>query len=426
MGANGFRPATVWLLGALAATGAFSLDMYLPAFPEMAADLHTTPSRIQLTLTACMLGLGFGQVIVGPISDGIGRRRPLLWGLTAYAAASIGCAVAPDLWTLMAARLVQGLAAASAVVLARAILRDRLVGPALLRMLSILIMVLGAGPVLAPIIGAQLLRVTDWRGVMLALGGAALLLAATVALSLPETLAPGLRRRPRLSKQLLQMRAVVSDRQARLAVLTIACAAGAMFSYLSGSSFVLQDVEGLTPQQFSIDFAVNGLGLALAAGATPRLTRRTSTRFALRTGVLTIALGALLLLVAARAGNGRIGMTVAGFFLITIGYGVVSPNAAALTMTGHPERAGAASAAFGLAQYGSGAAVAPLAAWGGASLLRLAVVAAVCSSLGILVMSLRQWREPSAPQRPNVVPSDEAWRAARPEAPGGAPRSRSL
>src|SRR6266705_566720 len=206
------RAWLVFILGALSAFGPLSIDMYLPALPSLSRDFGTGASQAQLTLSACLLGLALGQVIAGPISDALGRRRPLLVGLTAYALASLLCVVAPSVYVLVALRFIQGLAGAAGIVIARAVVRDLHSGEALARFFSLLMLVNGLAPILAPLFGGLLLRFTSWRGVFIVLAviGALLLLAA--ATSLGETLPPDRRQSGGISATITTFRQLLANR----------------------------------------------------------------------------------------------------------------------------------------------------------------------------------------------------------------------
>src|SRR5947209_4111624 len=206
------RLRLVLIIGALSAFGPLSLDMYLPALPSLSRDLGSGASQAQLTLTACLLGLASGQVIAGPQSDALGRRRPLLVGLLGYAVSSALCAVAPSVPVLIVLRLVQGLTGAAGIVIARAVVRDLYVGTEAARFYALTMLVNGLAPILAPIIGAQLLRVTSWRGVFLVLGAIGVVLFLAGALGLPETLPPERRRTGGIGPILLTFRRLLEDR----------------------------------------------------------------------------------------------------------------------------------------------------------------------------------------------------------------------
>src|SRR4051812_26339026 len=247
----------VLLLGALSAFGPLSMDMYLPGLPSMARDLSSPAWAAQLTITTSMLGLAGGQLVAGPISDSRGRRRPLLIGLAAYMATSLLCAMAPNIWLLLTFRLIQGSAGAAGIVIARAIVRDLHTGVAAARFFALLMLVGGLAPILAPLVGGQLLHVTDWRGIFVVLAGigAVLLLAAWTMLA--ETLPAGQRHAGGLAATLHVFGGLVRDRPFLGYTLSGGLTFAAMATYISGSPFVLQDIHGVSPQLFSVLFAVN-------------------------------------------------------------------------------------------------------------------------------------------------------------------------
>jgi MFS transporter, DHA1 family, multidrug resistance protein len=353
-------PGVIAILGALTAFGPVSMDTYLPGLPELSRDLGASASETQLTLTACLFGLAAGQLLAGPASDALGRRRPLLAGLAGFAVASLLCAAAPEVWSLVAARLLQGVAGAVGIVIARAIARDLHSGEALARFLAVLMLVNGLAPILAPIVGAQLLHVTDWRGVFLVLAGLGVLLLAVAGVLLPETLAPERRHRGGLATTRRAFRELLSDRHFVGYVLSCGFVFAAMFAYIAGSPFVLQDIYGLSPQAFSLAFAVNGLGIMAAASVNRRLVGRLRPATLLRAGVTQSALGGVLLLTAVLTGAGGRWGVLAALFLVVSCVGLVGPNTIALALARHGEVAGTASALLGVIQFLIGAVAAPL------------------------------------------------------------------
>jgi len=249
------------LLAALSAFGPLSLDMYLPGLPAMTRDLHTTASAAQLTITACMIGLGVGQVIAGPLSDARGRRGPLLAGIAGYTASSLACAVSPTVGVLVAMRLIQGMAGSVGIVIARAIVRDLSGGTVAARLFGVLMGITGVVPVAAPLIGGQVLLVTSWRGVFVVLAAIGVPLIAATAVMLPETLPVHQRHGGGLGAVLGRFGALVRDRRYMPYAVSFSLSFAAMFGYISGSSYVLENVFGISPQLFSVIFAVNSAGL---------------------------------------------------------------------------------------------------------------------------------------------------------------------
>ncbi len=358
------RRRLVPVLGALSAFGPLSLDMYLPAFPSLATDLSATASQVQLTITACVVGLATGQLLAGPLSDRFGRKRPLLVGVALYAVASLLCAVAPDIWTLTAARVLQGLAGSAGIVLSRAIARDLHSGPALARFFSLLLLVNGLAPILAPLLGAQVLRVTSWRGVFVVLAVIGALLWLATALVLHETL-PSERRRPGGVRATVQtFGTLLGDRAFVGIALTSGFVFGAMFAYIAGSSFVLQGEYGLSQQQFALVFGSNAACLVTAAQVSARLVGRVGPERILALGVATSVLGAAGLVLAVTTGAG-LPAVLPSLAVVVASVGLVAPNAAALALADHPEAAGSASALLGVSQYLLGGLLAPVVGLGG-------------------------------------------------------------
>ncbi|MFI0444355.1 multidrug effflux MFS transporter [Actinomadura sp. 6N118] len=357
--ADDHRLRLIVILGALTAIAPLSIDMYLPALPRIATDLSTGAMQAQLTLTACVVGLAAGQAIAGPLSDRWGRRRPLLIGLLAYAAASLLCVVAPTVETFIAFRLIQGAAGAAGIVIARAIVRDLYDGAEAARFFSMLMLVNGLAPILAPVLGGQILRVMPWPGVFAVLSaiGVAMFLAAL--LGMRETLPPD--RRDTGAATLPTFRTLLSDRPFVAYAVSGGLAFAAMFTYISGSPFVLQDIYGMSPQAFSVVFGVNALGIVLAGQVSGRLAGRVALGRLLAAGLTIVATGGAGLLLAVLADLGPPAVLPA-LFLVVSGQGLVLPNAAALALSGRPANvAGSASALLGLAQFGIGGAAAPLA-----------------------------------------------------------------
>ena len=349
----------VVILGALSAFAPLSIDMYLPALPAMARDLHTSAAAAQLSLTACLIGLAAGQVLAGPLSDARGRRGPLLAGVAAYTVASALCIAAPGIWVLLVLRLIQGFAGAAGIAIARAVARDLYDGPELARFYALLLIVSSAAPIIAPVLGAQLLRITSWRGVfaVLALAGAALL--AAVLAGLPETLPPDRRRTGGARAALGAGRRLLADRQFGGYTLASGLGIGAMFAYISGSPFVLQTKFGVSPQLFSVIFAVNGLGIIAAGQVSRQLAGRVTLRALLSAGLAGSAAGGTALLAGTVAGLG-LPLILPALFVMVSSVGLIQPNATALALDGHARDAGSASGVLGLAQYAIGAVTAPL------------------------------------------------------------------
>jgi MFS transporter, DHA1 family, multidrug resistance protein len=334
--------------------------MYLPALPAMTRALHTSAPAAQLSLTACLLGLAAGQLLAGPLSDALGRKRPLLAGVALYAAASAACGVAPGIGLLLALRVVQGLAGATGIVIARAMVRDLYSGHQMARFYALLLMINGAAPIAAPVIGGQLLRVTSWRGVFAVLTLIGVVLLAAAWLGLAETLPPQRRRPGGLAVTARAAGQLAADPTFARYALASGLAFGAMFAYISGSPFVLQVSFGISAQLFSVLFAVNSLGIVAAGQLSRQLTGRWSLHALLTLGLTSSAAGGAALLGAALTGAG-LPVILPALFTVVASVGLILPNAVALAMAPHSDLAGSASGLLGLAQFAIGAAAAPLA-----------------------------------------------------------------
>jgi DHA1 family bicyclomycin/chloramphenicol resistance-like MFS transporter len=404
------RPPThgqlVVLLGALSTFGPLSMDMYLPGLPAMARDLSAPAWAAQLTITTSMLGLAGGQLVAGPISDALGRRRPLLIGLAAYMATSLLCAMAPNVWMLLVLRLAQGCAGAAGIVIARAVVRDLHEGVEAARFFAMLMLVGGLAPILAPLAGGQLLHVTDWRGIFVVLAaiGAALLLAARWLLA--ETLPERTRHGGGLVATLHLFGSLVRDRPFMGYVLSAGLTFAAMATYISGSPFVLQDIHGVSPQLFSLLFAINAGGIMIASQISRRLVVRHGPRRLLDAAVTQGAIGGAGVLVSVVAGLG-LGGLLPSLFVMVSSIGMVLPNAAALALADHPRTAGSASALLGLAQFAIGALAAPLAGVGGShTALPMGIVMAVLPAAGLACLfGLAGATTPRARSRRRTAPA---------------------
>jgi DHA1 family bicyclomycin/chloramphenicol resistance-like MFS transporter len=381
---------TLLILGALSAFGPLSIDMYLPALPGLAHDLGDPPSAVQVTLTTCLAGLAAGQILAGPVSDARGRRPVALAGLLAFTLASVLCAVSPSIPVLAGLRLAQGLGGAAAIVIARAVVRDRYSGVAAARYFAILTLVNGLAPVLAPIIGGQLLRVTTWRGVFLVLTGLGVVLLVATGAWLRETLPPERRRTGGLRDTLATFARLGRDRRFTGYALSLALGFAAMFAYISGSPFVLQDIYGASPQQFSAIFAVNSLGIMAAGRVSAQLVGRTAPQRLLLAGLAVNVTGGLVLVAVVAAGAGGVVAVLIPLFAVASSIGLILPNATALALELHPEAAGSASGAIGTAQFAVAAALAPLVGVGGAhTALPMALVIAGCGLAALAVLPRR-------------------------------------
>lgn len=372
------------VLGALSAFGPLSMDLYLPSLPQLAEGLHTTDSLAQLTMSMCMIGLALGQLLAGPVSDRVGRLRPLLAGVSVFAVTALVCAAAPSIGVLIAVRLVQGLAGAAGIVVARAMVRDLYSGTEAARVFSMLVLVVGLAPMLAPMLGGQLLRITDWRGLFVALSLIGFGLLAAAVWALPETLPVAARHSGGIREVGQQFVTVWRDGLFAGCATALALGGCAMFTYISLGTFVLQGTYGVSAQVFSVIFAVNACGLMLAGRLNAALVGRFGPSRMLAGGLVVAAVAALLLVASVLFDWGLPGL-LPPLFLIVANMGMLMPNTTALALQRHGTHVGMASAILGVMQFLAGAIVAPLASVGGASPTSMTVTMALGVWAALLV-----------------------------------------
>jgi DHA1 family bicyclomycin/chloramphenicol resistance-like MFS transporter len=384
------RPRLLVILGALSAFGPLTTDVYLPALPDIARHFATPVASVQLTLTACVLGLAFGQVLIGPLSDTYGRRRPLLSGLAVFTLASVVCAVAPAVWVLDLGRVMQGLSGAAGLVIARAIVRDLYDGREAARFFSTLGAVISVGPVAAPAIGGAILLVIAWPGVFVFLGGVGAVLFVAVLVGTRETLPPQRRRPAGLRAALVTYRELLTHRRFMAYTLAAALAFAALFAYISASSFVYQHVFGVSPQVYGLLFGLNGLAILGSNVINGRLVRSHPPGMLLRRALRANATIGVLLAAAATGGLGA-GAIIPLLFAFAGTMGFIMANAITLALEGERARAGSASAVFGFLQFAAGAGVAPLVGVAGSSAVPMGIAmgAAGLTALGLHTALLR-------------------------------------
>ncbi|UUZ90163.1 multidrug effflux MFS transporter [Paenibacillus sp. P25] len=283
------RWGLVLLLGAFSALGPLTIDMYLPSFPEITKDFGTQASFVQLSLTACLIGLGLGQIIMGPLSDVHGRRRPVILSLILYLAASFICAVSPNIYCFIAARFIQGFAASAGIVISRAVVRDLYSGPELTRFFSLLMLVNNLFPLIAPVAGSGVISLTTWVGVFVVLGLVGIVLVAWASAGLKETLPPENRVPSNLGQLFKGIRTLLGDRQFLGYALAQGIMIGGVFAYVSGTPFIYQKIYGASPQLFALLFGSNGISLIIGSQLVGRLNHVISERRFLVLGSLLAA-----------------------------------------------------------------------------------------------------------------------------------------
>ncbi|ARF17755.1 multidrug effflux MFS transporter [Sporosarcina ureae] len=379
---------TVWLvvlLGSLSAFGPLSMDMYLPGLPIVAEDLNASTSLVQLSLTACLIGLGAGQLIFGPLSDIYGRRKPLVITLSVYAIASVLCAFSPNIWIFVALRFVQGMTGAAGIVIARACARDLYVGNELTKFMAMLSIVSGSAPILSPIVGGVVLNFASWPAVFLLLGVIGLFMFLSTAFFLPDTLPVEARSESGMLAVVKTFSGLLKDKWFIGIALTQGLIMSGMFAYIAGSPFVLQNIYGITAQQFSLFFAMNGIGIITAAQVTGRLSGRIHELKFLRAGVLLSFTASILLLLTVWNEWPLAVIATALFFMVS-SVGLVSPAAFSLAMQSQGKSAGSASAFLGLMPFIGGAIVSPLVGLAGdSSAWPLSIIVLTCSTAALVI-----------------------------------------
>jgi len=391
---SGQRFKYILILGALAALGPFTIDLYLPAFPNVAADLNASDAAIQITLTATLIGFALGQLIVGPLADAFGRRRPLIIATSLHVLASLAVAFAPTIELVTVGRVFQGIGAAGSGVVAMAIVRDLFAGQRLIRMLSRLALVWGLAPVLAPVIGSQLLRFVEWRGIFIVLAGYGLAMVIVSAFFMIETL-PAERRGAFSGRAVARRyRHLLRDRAFIGAALLGGMLFTALFGYLSSSSFLLQEKFGLSAQEYGIAFGVNSLGLVAATQISARLMRRFAPKSVATAGVLIMSAGALSLLVAGLVDGGLAWVLISLFFVVSP-LGIVMPTVQVTALANHAEEAGTAASMIGAVNSFLPGLVTPLIGLMGVSVLSMGIV--MVGALAVAHIALWFIVRPNAP-----------------------------
>lgn len=384
----------VLALGGLSSFGPLALDLYLPALPQLTADLRATEAAGQLSLSVCMIGLALGQLLVGPFTDRVGRRVPLLVGVGLFAVTAALCAAAPSIELLLALRLLSGLAGGAGLVIARAMVRDLYDGALAARMFALLMLVSNIAPVVAPLLGGLVLRVADWRGVFLVLAAVGVVLLGA-ALTQAETLPADRRRTGGLRVVATVLRDVVRDRRFIVPAVVQGIGVCGMFVYIAMASFVLQGTYGLDPQGFAIVFGVNAVAIVLVGRLSAQLVGRVGPRRLLAAGVVVALLAAVAMLVGVLLSRSVWALLPPLLVLVSC-TGVIMPNATALALADQGRAAGTASAVIGLLQFAFAAIVPPLASLGGVTPLVMAItILATATGAAIVQFGVRV-REPAA------------------------------
>lgn len=353
------RLTYILVLGALTALGPFTIDLYLPALPILERELHAPTALVQLTLTATMVGFALGQLLVGPLSDQVGRRRPLLLATGVHILACLGAALAPDLFWLSVARVLQGVGAAAGGVVAMATVRDLFGGYPLVKMLSRLALVSGLAPVIAPVLGSQLLLVVDWRGLFVFLAAFGFLVLVANALFLRETLPASARHARGHSTVRQRYGALFRDRIYVGAVIIAGANFSALFAYLSSSSFLFQDVYTLSAQEYGILFGINSVGVIVGVQSSSRMQKRIGPQWIIAGATIVQLVAAVAIIALDASGAGFLGIAIPlWFFIAACGFNFPAISALALVRHGH--EAGTAASVLGAANFGVAGIVSPI------------------------------------------------------------------
>ncbi|MCK9870326.1 multidrug effflux MFS transporter [Nocardiopsis dassonvillei] len=403
----------ILMLAALTAVAPFATDMYVPGFPEVTDDLRASASSVQLSMTAFLVGLAVGQILLGPISDSKGRRGILLGGTVLFAVFSLACALAPTIEILNVARVLQGASGAAGMVIARAVISDRFHGPDAARHFSTLAIILFIAPVLAPVVGAGVLELASWRVVFLVLAAFGALLVAGVLAWIPESLPPERRRSGGVGATFMAMGGLLSNRAVMGYVLLLAFGSAGLFTYIVSSTYVFQEIYGVSAMGYSLIFGGNAVGMVVAGVAFAALSKRMRVNNLLLVGVaLALGSSALLTVLLLLTGGG-LASTWACLFVLVFGIGIAFPAATTLAQSVGHESPGATSALVGGGQFILGAAAAPLAGlFGTDSTVPMAAVITVSFLLGgtALVFLARPWLglgEPDAEEDTTDAASQE-------------------
>ncbi|MFC4600030.1 multidrug effflux MFS transporter [Cohnella hongkongensis] len=376
------------LLGLFSTLGPFTIDMYLPAFPEIVQQFNSSASLVQFSLTACLLGLAIGQLVMGSLSDVHGRRGPLLYSMGLYVLSSIACALAPHIALLIAFRFIQGFAAAAGIVISRAIARDLYSGNDLTKFFSLLLLVGNLGPLIAPVAGSGVLSFTKWIGVFLALALLGAYLWIMTKWRLPETL-PAERRSPsNIAHQFRGYGLLLRDRSFLGYMLAQGIMIAGVFAYVSGTPFIYQNIYGVSPTTFALLFGSNGIGLILGSQIVGRMAHRIEAAVFVKVGLCLALLSSAAVLAAALV-HGPLFTLVVPLFFFVGAIGITSTAAFPLAMEGQANMAGSAAALLGIVPFLLGAVTAPLVGVAGEdTAVPLGVIILVSSASAILAYFL--------------------------------------
>lgn len=382
----------VLILGSLTALGPLSMDMYLPALPAVTENLKTTASLGQLSITTCLLGLATGQLVFGPLSDFKGRRKPLIISVFFYMIISFLCGLSTNIWAFVLLRFLQGFTGSAGIVIARAAARDMYSGKDLTKFVALLAIVMGAAPILAPVFGGIILKWLSWKAVFYILSAIGLLLVLSVFFFLPETLSEENRIKGNVFAVVTSFGTLLKDRVFVGIAFVQAFISMSMFAYIAASPFVLQVVYEVSPQQYSFIFALNGLGIIVAAQVAGRLANKYKELSLLFSGILFAVIGSCLLMFVVFF-KLDLWVIILALFMVVSSVGLVNTTSFSLAMNRQGKIAGSASAFLGILPFAGGALVSPLTGMlGENNAIPMGIVIFVCCMLALITyiwMSIR-------------------------------------
>lgn len=395
-----YSTAWIMLLALLTSLGPLSIDMYLPALPQMANDFGVSTQMVANTLPAYFLGLALGQLVYGPLSDRIGRKKPLYFGLLLYIVASMLCIFATNEWSLIAARILQAIGGCVGVVIARAAIRDRLDMQASAQAFASMMIVMGIAPIIAPSLGAMVLKFFSWHAVFVFLTLMGVICLLCVHFFFKESLNPERRLKLNLSQICNLYGVIFTDRSFRWPMLAGCFSGGVLFCYISSSASVLMDDYGLNQQQFAYAFGINALGIMLLSTLNKKLAHQFSVLGRLKIGGTIQLIGAAILFIAGLMGQIPLWIVLSGMFSAVAGIGFTGPNAMALAMSEQGSRAGTASAIMGSMQFACGllgGVILNFLVWN--ALLNMALVMLVF--VAVTLFAIKQLNPPAYHERPH-------------------------
>ena len=395
----------VLILGALTAFGTLSMDMYLPGLPSVTDDFETSASLAQLSISATLVGLAIGQLVFGPLSDIVGRKRPLLITLSVYSVVSILAVFSGNIWMFISLRFIQGISGAAGIVIARAASRDMFTGKELTKFIAMLALVNGAAPILAPLLGGIVLNFASWRFVFVILFAIGVVMLISVLFTLPETLPVEDRMQGGLLETVRTFGILLKDHVFIGIALSQAFAYMSMFAYIAGSPFVLQNIYQVTPFTYSIIFAINGIGIIIAAQLTGKLAFKIDETYLLQWGVTTSFCGGLLLIISVLF-NLPLFILLLAFFLVVSSLGIVNTTCFSLGMQRYDKMAGSASAFLGILPFAGGGLVSPLVGIAGDyTAVPMGIIIFITSTMALLVYHIlvRHKRHPLTRGRSSAV-----------------------